>query len=118
MNELTITKRAMNNNLEELPEKIFPDNVCYWYERKGYLIGSQKGKSKKIIEMNLLKEIAQDKFECLPLPGNKQTHTLEKSNNEWTCTCQRNKRMGKICSHIDAIRMKIFIQNWNERGIR
>ena len=112
----TTVKTEINYNSEELPKKIFVDNVCYWYERGGFLIGSQKGKAKKIISMDLLKEISLGVFECLPLPGNKQTHTLQKVSNKWTCTCQRNKRTGKVCSHIDALKMKIFMENWNNSG--
>ncbi len=112
----TTIKEEHNYVSEQLPKTIFPDNVCYWFERKGHLIGSQKGKAKKFIQLNLLREIGPDKYECLPLPGNKQTHILEKVNNQWSCTCQRNKRLGKVCSHIDAIRMKLFMQNWNKGG--
>lgn len=109
----TTSKQMINQPITEDPEKINIQNVCYWYEEKGYLFGSQKGKAKRFIELDLIKPMSQDRYEILPLPGNHQTHIVEKINSAWKCGCQRNRLTNKICSHIDAVKLKLFMEKWN-----
>lgn len=113
--KLTVNKKQTTNQMiEEEPEKITAQNMCFWFEKKGYLLGSKKNKAKKFVKLNCISKIKETQFECAPVPGyNKTTYTITKENNCFSCTCQAFKRNQQRCSHIMAVQLKLFMGRWN-----
>ncbi len=115
--KLTTTKDFSGNQIEKEPKKINVHTMCYWFEKKGYLLGTKKGKAKRFVELNCISKIKETEFECAPVPGyNKTTYTIKKENNCFSCTCQAFKRNQQRCSHIMAVQLKLFMERWNGRN--
>jgi len=97
---------------EEKPRKISPNNVCYWAEQEGILVGSQKSKAKKFLEKGCVQYQGEGQWKVLPIIGyNKTTHEVDMLNR--TCKCQFFRKTGSDCSHIKAVELKIFMDKWN-----
>ena len=96
----------------EKPKKLNPRNVCYWAEQDGILIGTMKGKAKRFIEEGCVKRLNKYEWDVLPIPGyNKTTHHIH-FGDMIKCSCQFNKS-GKECSHIMAVKLVKFMEDWN-----
>ena len=98
------------------PEVITPKNVCYWYEKEHKLSGSQKSKAKKFLQLGLVEPQPEDKdcFIVQPIPGyNTTPHHVIVGNRE-SCTCQFNSKVGKECSHIMAVKLYKYMEDYNE----
>jgi hypothetical protein len=95
------------------PTQLTPKNVIYWYEKSGELISDQKGKAIKFIENNCVLSSYDDKWVVKHIPGyNKTNHKVDMKNQ--TCSCQYNRLYNKECSHILAIKIYKFMNNWKK----
>lgn len=94
----------------EPPDKLNPDIVCHWYSDKGELIGNQKTKAIKFLNKGCIEKV-DNKYLCKPIKGYNATNYWIENDK---CTCQYNKRYNKTCSHILAVKLFIFMENWND----
>lgn len=93
----------------EKPKMLTPNNVCYWIEREGILLGDQKSKALKFLQNDCIKKIGDNEWVVLPIKNyNVTTHSIKDEK----CSCQYNRRYEKECSHLTAIKMSQFIEKW------
>lgn len=104
------------NTVEEKPERITPQQVCYWYEREGKLVGDQKSKAKKFLENGCVLETGnRDLFVVKFLEGyNKTNHQVNMAAR--SCSCQHYRKYQTDCSHIKAVDLYIFMRAYNGRN--
>ena len=99
----------------EKPKHMRPEIVCFWWEEWGRLEGSQRSKAVKFVQNNCVRKLSEDIFVVEPIKGyNKTPHKVYLKAP--SCSCQYNKKYGKICSHIIAVKMYNFVEKWNHEN--
>lgn len=94
----------------EKPERLAINNVCYWAEKEGILVGNQKSKALKFLKFNCVRKIKDDLYLCYPIPKyNKTTHKIVNG----ICSCQWRQKENLECSHELAVKLLKLMEKWN-----
>ena len=77
-----------------------PEEGCFYDNITGTLTGSQERKAEIFEREKKIVYIGNGSFECKPIKGTKTVQVMRKIEGEWQCSCQFNRKIGKVCSHI------------------
>jgi hypothetical protein len=96
--------------IESKPITMKKEWACYWAEKEGVLIGGQDTKIKRYIEDDCIKKL-EGGYDILPIPGTKKINHIRNGH----CNCQHHKTFGTECSHMKAVKIFEYMNNFNER---
>lgn len=113
----------------EPPREFTPQNICYWEpDSKQLMVQRKEGdssagalltKARRFLEENCI-EKSEGCWICKPIKGyNRKTYHMKLERIGWTCSCQGfktkiEKGESPICSHIVALKQKIFSMRFKE----
>ena len=88
-----------------LDEYVDDDGIIRWDMNTLSLTSSIKSKVRRYIRDGLVHKVDARTWEIWPIPGHTHlTHIVHKNDDGFlTCTCQRWRTKGLICSHILAV---------------
>lgn len=127
---IIIDEQARYNSMQlhySQPELLTTKNILYWSKSAKELKsdGIRQGsaiiaKAKKLNELNLVKyDTYTHEGYILPIKGyNKTTYKVTTDGYNYACNCQFYNTVSKnwlkpSCSHIQALKFYLEIQNWN-----
>lgn len=90
---------------------------CYYDAYLKELQGNMLSKARHTVKLGRIKRVSEGNFLCVPEEGyNKTTYSIHYDyfNDAWSCNCQHNHVVGKICSHIIAVNLFIKLERANE----
>lgn len=103
------------------PVTLTPNRLAYWSTTHKQVVTLDGGKAmvtkaKKLVDMNLVKPVSDNKWDILPIKGyNSTTYRVTKAQfaDSYECNCQGYSKYGDRCSHTVAVKFYEEIEEWN-----